>query len=69
LGKTGSGEEAGHFGVKSGSRVVGLVDGLIRQLAFSLSKIVTLVQDDRGAAHMGREDEDIGIGGEQNILS
>ena len=48
---------------------MGLVDGLIRQLAFSLSKIVTLVQDDRGAAHMGREDEDIGIGGEQNILS
>ena len=40
----------------------GLVDGPIGQLALSLGKIVTLIQDDCGAAIIGREDKDVGIG-------
>ena len=40
----------------------GLVGGPIRQLTLSLSKIVSLVQDDRGVAVIGGEDEDGGVG-------
>ena len=39
-----------------------MVDGLIGQLMFSFGKIITLVQDDHGAAFIGKEDDDIGNG-------
>ena len=40
----------------------GLVGEPIGQLTLSLGKIVSLVQDDHGVAHIGVEDEDAGVG-------
>ena len=39
----------------------GLVGETIRQLTLSFGKIVSLVQDDRGVALIGGEDEDAGV--------
>ena len=39
----------------------GVVGGTIGQLMLSLGKIVSLVQDDRGVALIGKEDEDAGV--------
>ena len=40
----------------------GLVGGPIGQLMLSLGKIISLVQDDRGVALIGRKDKDAGVG-------
>ena len=63
MGETGSGDEMGEVLIVgfSRNRCKGLICAPIRQLMVSLGKVIILVQDDSHVAHIGRENEDVGV--------